>query len=348
MGGSSSQQRSRRMVPLVLIALFLTATGIIALILSVNAGRVGEPGASEPSASTAPAPAAPAVPPAESATPAAPTTQADPADPSAAPPPAASPVLPAKTWTEDELRTLTDEQLLDVLANDPLWSMHIGGVNADCAAQESAQFETASGDDYTERFDALTMAVHACVISTFDQAVQGAGVTMPEVPLVIYKEGTDDEFDRQQYAWFDDYQVRIVYASSYPSSLYTLDELQPSRVRLSAHEYAHALQLANPNTRAVVRELNRRSIGFDGNLLSHRREMQAECIAMAVVSQSSGPYTASPAIVQAFIDGTADRYMDDFVHGTEKNMTMWAARGLQSGGDLSVCNTYLAPDSEVE
>lgn len=75
-----------------------------------------------------------------------------------------------------------------------------------------------------------------------------------------------------------------------------------------------------------------------------RKELQAECIAWAVMAQQSGDYAPTPH------DGTGAAgmtYTGSPYHGSGEALRRWALRGWYSEGDLSRCNTFAAPEDTV-
>ena len=117
-----------------------------------------------------------------------------------------------------------------------------------------------------------------------------------------------------------------------------------------AHEFGHHIQNLLGNSEQVQRA-QRRAGEAEGNALSVRLELQADCYAgvWAAVNRDRldpGDVQEGMRAAQAIGDDTLQREAqgrvvpDSFTHGTSAQRQAWLQRGLDSKGDPAVCDTF--------
>ncbi|RMB62063.1 neutral zinc metallopeptidase [Tessaracoccus antarcticus] len=123
-----------------------------------------------------------------------------------------------------------------------------------------------------------------------------------------------------------------------------------------AHEYGHAIQ-GRTGVFAASHYLVSQTTGSESLEVSRRIELQADCFAGDGLHSLSESMSLGQTQQDAFKeisyeigdDRLAQRFdveMEEGDHGLGENRQLWAARGL-TGDALSVCNTFVAPSSEV-
>ena len=117
-----------------------------------------------------------------------------------------------------------------------------------------------------------------------------------------------------------------------------------------AHEFGHHIQNLL-GTSEQVQRAQRRAGEAEGNALSVRLELQADCYAgvWAAVNHDRldpGDVQEGMRAAQAIGDDTLQREAqgrvvpDSFTHGTSAQRQAWLQRGLDSKGDPAVCDTF--------
>ncbi|PZQ62869.1 MAG: zinc metalloprotease [Sphingomonas taxi] len=117
-----------------------------------------------------------------------------------------------------------------------------------------------------------------------------------------------------------------------------------------AHEFGHHIQNLL-GTSEQVQRAQRRAGEAEGNALSVRLELQADCYAgvWAAVNRDRldpGDVQEGMRAAQAIGDDTLQREAqgrvvpDSFTHGTSAQRQAWLQRGLDSKGDPAVCDTF--------
>lgn len=124
-----------------------------------------------------------------------------------------------------------------------------------------------------------------------------------------------------------------------------------------AHEYGHAVQ-GRSGVFAASHFLTEDSASPSAALeVSRRVEVQADCFAGAAMNSVAESMRTGAAergtVADISYEIGDDRILERFGqdaeegdHGTGTNRRLWAERGLQ-GGELSTCNTFIAPAAEV-
>lgn len=116
-----------------------------------------------------------------------------------------------------------------------------------------------------------------------------------------------------------------------------------------AHEFGHHIQTLT-GTSDQVRRLQARASEAEGNALSVRLELQADCYAGVWAAQNRnrmdpGDVAEGMRAAEAIGDDTLQREAtgrvapESFTHGTSAQRQTWLQRGLQSG-DPAVCDTF--------
>ncbi len=124
-----------------------------------------------------------------------------------------------------------------------------------------------------------------------------------------------------------------------------------------AHEYGHAVQ-GRTGVFAASQYLAQDSTSDSGaREVSRRVELQADCFAGTAINSVSdsmnlgeqGRTSVGDISYEIGDDRLAERFdqpIEEGDHGTGENRRLWATRGLD-GGQLTGCNTFVAPTSEV-
>jgi uncharacterized protein len=117
-----------------------------------------------------------------------------------------------------------------------------------------------------------------------------------------------------------------------------------------AHEVGHHVQNLTGQM-DQVRQLQARASRTEGNQLSVQLELQADCYAGVWAARNRerlepGDIEEGMTAANAIGDDTLQRQSqgtvvpDSFTHGTSEQRMTWLRRGLESGGDPTVCNTF--------
>ncbi len=117
-----------------------------------------------------------------------------------------------------------------------------------------------------------------------------------------------------------------------------------------AHEVGHHVQNLTGQM-DQVRQLQARASRTEGNRLSVQLELQADCYAGVWAARNRerlepGDIEEGMTAANAIGDDTLQRQSqgtvvpDSFTHGTSEQRMTWLRRGLESGGDPAVCNTF--------
>lgn len=117
-----------------------------------------------------------------------------------------------------------------------------------------------------------------------------------------------------------------------------------------AHEVGHHVQNLTGQM-DQVRQLQARASRTEGNQLSVQLELQADCYAGVWAARNRdrlepGDIEEGMTAANAIGDDTLQRQSqgtvvpDSFTHGTSEQRMTWLRRGLESGGDPAVCDTF--------
>lgn len=117
-----------------------------------------------------------------------------------------------------------------------------------------------------------------------------------------------------------------------------------------AHEFGHHIQNLL-GTSTEVQQAQRRASEAEGNALSVRLELQADCYAGVWASLNRdrldpGDVEEGMRAAQAIGDDTLQREAqgrvvpDSFTHGTSAQRQAWLRRGIESNGNPGVCDTF--------
>lgn len=117
-----------------------------------------------------------------------------------------------------------------------------------------------------------------------------------------------------------------------------------------AHEVGHHIQNLTGQM-DQVRQLQARASRTEGNQLSVQLELQADCYAGVWAARNRdrlepGDIEEGMTAANAIGDDTLQKQSqgtmvpDSFTHGSSEQRMTWLRRGLESGGDPAVCNTF--------
>lgn len=124
------------------------------------------------------------------------------------------------------------------------------------------------------------------------------------------------------------------------------DLTDPYRMNLAhsvAHEWGHHIQEITGILDAQ-NVLYWRARGTARTILSHRLEMQAECL--AGVFYSSSLDSVQPDVTWDEWLDSVSRASESKVHGKPRNLAYWQNRGY-AGASARYCNTWVAPNTRV-
>ena len=249
-----------------------------------------------------------------------------------------------------DLRAVPTADLLRELARNPLNSLQVQAFDERCSTSP-APVRPSSSHEFA---DYLAQLRDECLAPAWDAAASHAGASSPGYSIAVIAHRTDPsppecrDGESASPAWYCQTDGRIyVMADWGPLQRTLLDPAPPlGYAEVLAHEHAHYEQLVVFGMGPVVDELTRRDQAAGTALTSHRLEMQAQCIAQATLTDARGDYRQP--LGNAELESDPRTWTSDAEHGTAENQSRWAGRGARSHGDLSVCNTWAAPDSQVE
>lgn len=198
-------------------------------------------------------------------------------------------------------------------------------------------------------------AAHALAETTWAQIFQEQGMRYQSASLNFFQQGVQSGCGAAQSAMGPFYCPgdRGIYLDSV-----FFDELANrfgaagdfAEAYVIAHEVGHHVQNLTGQM-DQVRQLQARASRTEGNQLSVQLELQADCYAGVWAARNRerlepGDIEEGMTAANAIGDDTLQRQSqgtvvpDSFTHGTSEQRMTWLRRGLESGGDPAVCNTF--------
>lgn len=198
-------------------------------------------------------------------------------------------------------------------------------------------------------------AAHALAETTWAQIFQEQGMRYQSASLNFFQQGVQSGCGAAQSAMGPFYcpSDRGIYLDSV-----FFDELANrfgaagdfAEAYVIAHEVGHHVQNLTGQM-DQVRQLQARASRTEGNQLSVQLELQADCYAGVWAARNRerlepGDIEEGMTAANAIGDDTLQRQSqgtvvpDSFTHGTSEQRMTWLRRGLESGGDPAVCNTF--------
>jgi uncharacterized protein len=198
-------------------------------------------------------------------------------------------------------------------------------------------------------------AAHALAETTWTQIFQEQGMRYQSASLNFFQRNADSGCGAAQSAMGPFYcpsDTGIYLDSTF------FDELANrfgaagdfAEAYVIAHEVGHHVQNLTGQM-DQVRQLQARGSRTEGNQLSVQLELQADCYAGVWAARNRerlepGDIEEGMTAANAIGDDTLQRQSqgsvvpDSFTHGTSEQRMTWLRRGLESGGDPAVCNTF--------
>ncbi|RCK70669.1 hypothetical protein DT076_04450 [Desertihabitans brevis] len=247
----------------------------------------------------------------------------------------------------------TVEEALDALENNPLYASTMP-VPIRCELPEGNTWEMSE-----DELDAFLTEQMACLTRAWQPPLTEAGWTEVRPPVTVYRDQVTSACGSLEGAE----AVNAFYCPAdqavYFSTLmfeYLPDLRQPRVTELvMAHEYGHNVQ-ARANI-LVPGSLLQANIDDEEVALeiSRRTEVQADCLAGLFLHSTAQSLELTEAEL-ASVDQALFNIGDDALsgdpdvvgnHGRGASRQLWGGRGYASS-DVGVCNTFVAPASEVE
>ena len=198
-------------------------------------------------------------------------------------------------------------------------------------------------------------AAHALAETTWAQIFQEQGLRYQSASLNFFQQGVQSGCGAAQSAmgpfycpgdqgiyldstFFDELANRFGAAGDFAEAY------------VIAHEVGHHVQNLTGQMQEV-RALQARASQTEGNRLSVALELQADCYAGVWAARNRerlepGDIEEGMTAANAIGDDTLQRQSqgtvvpDSFTHGTSEQRMTWLRRGLESGGDPAVCDTF--------
>ncbi len=198
-------------------------------------------------------------------------------------------------------------------------------------------------------------AAHALAETTWAQIFQEQGARYQSASLNFFQRNADSGCGAAQSAmgpfycpgdqgiyldstFFDELATRFGAAGDFAEAY------------VIAHEVGHHVQNLTGQMEEV-RALQARASQTEGNRLSVALELQADCYAGVWAARNRerlepGDIEEGMTAANAIGDDTLQRQSqgtvvpDSFTHGSSEQRMTWLRRGLESGGDPAVCNTF--------
>lgn len=207
-----------------------------------------------------------------------------------------------------------------------------------------------------QELDAHLNNLTACLMVVWQEPVTNAGWQLPRPPVTVYTQpittacGTAETGN----AFYCSGDQRIYYAQD----LYRIFPSQVARIpfmvdMVLGHEFAHAIQARTGIliSSAAFEQLAEEEGSGDAVWYSRRIEQQADCLSgvfLNAVAEASGigPQNQQDLQVVAYSIGDDVLSGAEGDHGLGVNRQRWFATGQQSPS-VGVCNTFVAPESEV-
>ena len=199
-------------------------------------------------------------------------------------------------------------------------------------------------------------AAHALAETTWAQIFQEQGLRYQSASLNFFQQGVQSGCGAAQSAMGPFYcpgDTGIYLDSTF------FDELANrfgaagdfAEAYVIAHEVGHHIQNLTGQMQEV-RALQARASQTEGNRLSVALELQADCYAGVWAARNRerlepGDIEEGMTAAGAIGDDTLQKQSqgtvvpDSFTHGTSEQRMTWLRRGLESGGDPAVCNTFV-------
>lgn len=255
------------------------------------------------------------------------------------PDPNAPPIPQPEDWNEAE-QWLTANPFYDQVAPAPVR----------CNAQP-VDVVSSSDEQLREHFEQLM----ECTMRVWQPPTEKAGWTLVRPSVTIYgKEFTSKCGTTGVNAFYCSADQNVYFSNQLHKFIPAVADEKWAADVVMAHEFGHALQGRTGILVSSAALGARNNSKDEQRLQSRRREVQADCLsAMFMRSVSS-----SLGIQQSDVDGIMETYRavgDDVAsgdptiegdHGLARSRVLWATRGLGTD-DVGVCNSFVAPDSEV-
>ncbi|NNG20045.1 hypothetical protein HJ590_10770 [Naumannella sp. ID2617S] len=196
-------------------------------------------------------------------------------------------------------------------------------------------------------------SIMTCLVASHQDSLQRAGL-----PTVAPKLAEDDKVGDSPCSGPEEPPTgwAALYCSG-DNTIYYHPEWKPQHgpyVGVMAHEYAHHLQWLT----GILDEVHEREAKaktepngqIKANEVSRRTELQAQCIAGAVLNGGWSPLR-SREVYDEFIEGTSTMNPEGAAtHGTGRANNRWIAAGGTSAGPThyKACNTFTAPADQVD
>ncbi len=260
------------------------------------------------------------------------------------PPDMNPPELPVpKTYTE----------ATDWLKNNPLYQQSIT-IPTDCNDMQPVDALNASEDELNDHLQKLT----ACLMKVWHGPVEAAGFILPRPPATVYSQPIQTKCGKLDSvnASYCGGDQRIYYAKPLPK-IFPKD-LQGQKFLMEmilGHEFGHAIQARTGISISSAAWEQRVSSKAEANVFSRRLEVQADCFAgmwVHAVAPSQGLGANDLDGLRTIAYNLGDDVLSgkpniDSGHGLGDTRKRWFDTGLSGGPNISQCNTYTPPDSQV-
>jgi predicted metalloprotease len=216
----------------------------------------------------------------------------------------------------------------------------------DCPV-EMIDWTTASA----EAVDDLLTVIEGCIMRVWSPALEAAGWVLPRPGVTVYTTDitTACGTAMRRNAFYCSVDQQIYYSYDYPDIVDPNGRtLLINAVDLMAHEFGHHIQGRTGILRAERYRENTAETQEEANEYSRRTEVQADCfsgIFNRAIAASVGYTEADWASIRATLDIQGDNGPGGD-HGQSATRIAWMERGA-SGLNVSQCNSYIAPSSEV-
>jgi uncharacterized protein len=243
----------------------------------------------------------------------------------------------------------TYSEAQDIITNSPFYGQQVPApVRCD---SKPINVGTASDAQLKDHFDGQM----ECLVRVWEPPVTGADLIIVRPSVTIYGSKTTTKCGTSGVnAFYCAADQQVYYSNQLDDALPIIADDKWAADVVIAHEFGHALQ-ARTGILISAKALGQQSGDEKTDLLYSRRlETQADCL--------SGMYLRAVAtslgIQQSDLQGIEDTYRavgDDQVtgdanilgnHGLARSRVFWGDKGI-GNADVSACNTFTAPESQV-
>ncbi len=247
----------------------------------------------------------------------------------------------------------TYSEATEWMKNNPIYQQSIT-IPTDCNNMQPVDALNSSEAELNDHLQKLT----ACLMKVWHGPVEAAGFVMPRPPATVYSQPIQTACGKLEKvnASYCGGDQRIYYAKPLPT-IFPKD-LQGQKFLMEmvlGHEFGHAIQARTGISISSSAWEQRATTKAEANVFSRRLEVQADCFAgmwIHAVGPSQGLSSSDLEGLRTIAYNLGDDVLSgkpniDSGHGLGNTRKRWFDTGLSGGPNITQCNTYTPPASEV-